>query len=87
MKPALAVQAIFAFVSSWNNFFIPALLLSSRSKQTVPIMIGLLRSMDDRTDLGMIYMMILFGVIPPVIIYLFLSRFIIRGVTFGSVKG
>ena len=43
--------------------------------------------MDDRTDLGMIYMMILFGVIPPVIIYLFLSRFIIRGVTFGSVKG
>ena len=27
MKPALAVQAIFSFVASWNNYFIPALVL------------------------------------------------------------
>ncbi|MDD4000990.1 MAG: carbohydrate ABC transporter permease [Bacilli bacterium] len=87
MKPALAVQAIFAFVSSWNNYFLPSILLTARDKKTVPILIGLLRSMDDRTDLGMIYMMILIGVIPAIIIYLFLSRFIIKGVTFGSVKG
>jgi multiple sugar transport system permease protein len=87
MKPALAVQAIFAFVSSWNNYFIPSLLLKDKSRLTVPILIGLLRSMDDKTDLGMIYMMILIGVIPLILIYLFLSRFIIRGVTFGSVKG
>lgn len=87
MRPALAVQAIFAFVSSWNNYFIPSLLLKAKGKYTVPILIGLLRSMDDKTDLGMIYMMILIGVIPLILIYLFLSRFIIRGVTFGSVKG
>jgi multiple sugar transport system permease protein len=86
MKPALAVQAIFAFVSSWNNYFLPSILLTDRDKKTVPILIGLLRSMDDKTDLGMIYMMILIGVIPSIIIYLFLSRFIIKGVTFG-VKG
>ncbi|HHZ11824.1 MAG TPA: carbohydrate ABC transporter permease [Acholeplasmataceae bacterium] len=87
MRPALAVQAIFAFVSSWNNYFIPALLLTSREKKTVPILIGLLRSMDDKTDLGMIYLMVLIGVAPLIIMYLLLSRFIIKGVTIGSVKG
>ena len=40
MKPAIAVQAIFSFVSSWNNYFIPALLLDKAEMKTVPIMIA-----------------------------------------------
>ena len=40
MKPALAVQAIFVFVSNWNNFFMPALVLSSNDKKTLPILIA-----------------------------------------------
>ena len=35
MKPALAVQAIFSFVSSWNNYFIPALVLDTADKKTL----------------------------------------------------
>lgn len=33
MKPAIAVQAIFGFVSSWNNYFTPALILQSDNKR------------------------------------------------------
>ena len=39
MKPAMAVQAIFTFVGSWNNYFVPALVIQSKDKMTVPIII------------------------------------------------
>lgn len=89
LKPALAVQMIFAFVSSWNNFFTPALIISKKEKSTVPIMLALLRSeMNSRNgDLGEIYMFILLSIIPVVLVYIALSKFIIKGVTMGGVKG
>ena len=40
MKPAISVQMIFTFVTSWNNYFIPALVLHSDDKKTLPILIG-----------------------------------------------
>lgn len=43
MKPAIAVQAIFTFVGSWNNYFVPALIIQSKDKMTVPILIATLR--------------------------------------------
>ena len=46
MKPAMAVQAIFSFVTAWNNYFMPALLLESKTKKTLPILIAELRSAD-----------------------------------------
>ena len=88
MKPAIAVQMIFSFVESWNNYFIPALLLDKAEMKTVPIMIAQLRSADySKFDMGKVYMFILLAILPVLIVYLFLSKFIIRGVTAGSVKG
>jgi len=46
MKPAIAVQMIFSFVGSWNNYFMPSLLLNDLQKKTVPVMIATLRSAD-----------------------------------------
>ena len=46
MKPAIAVQAIFTFVGSWNNYFVPALIIQSKNKMTVPILIATLRGAD-----------------------------------------
>ena len=46
MKPAIAVQAIFTFVGSWNNYFTPALIIQSKNKMTVPILIATLRGAD-----------------------------------------
>ncbi len=88
MKPAMAVQAIFTFVGSWNNYFVPALVIQSKDKMTVPILIALLRGADYMNrDMGKIYMMILVAIVPIIIVYLCLSKYIIAGVTLGGVKG
>lgn len=88
MKPAIAVQAIFTFVSSWNNYFLPALLLDSKSKLTMPILIAQLRSADFmKFDMGQVYLLIALAILPVAIVYLLLSKFIVRGVALGSVKG
>ena len=88
MKPAIAVQMIFSFVSSWNNYFIPALLLDKKEMKTVPIMIAQLRSADySKFDMGKVYMFILLAILPVMVVYIILSKSIIKGVTAGSVKG
>ena len=88
LKPAIAVQMIFSFVTSWNNYFIPALLLDKAEMKTVPIMIAQLRSADySKFDMGKVYMFILLSILPVLIIYVILSKSIIKGVTSGSVKG
>ena len=88
MKPALAVQLIFSFVASWNNLYLPTLILTDKSKRTLPAMLSLLRSADfSKMDMGLIYMAIFVSVFPVMVVYAFLSKSIIKGVTSGSVKG
>lgn len=86
VKPAMAVQAIFAFVGSWNNYFMPALILEK--KKTLPILIAALRSADyAKFDMGKVYVLLAITIFPLIIVYLFLSKFIIRGIALGGVKG
>ena len=88
LKPALAVQLIFSFVQSWNNYFLPSLLLTKAEMKTVPIMIAQLRSADySKFDMGKVYMFILLAILPVLVVYIILSKSIIKGVTAGSVKG
>ena len=88
MKPALAVQFIFSFVASWNNLYMPSLLLSDKDKKTLPIMISELQTTSwGSKDLGVVYMAIFLAILPVVIVYIIMSKSIIKGVTAGSVKG
>lgn len=88
MKPAIALQCIFGFVASWNNYFTPSLVLTDADKKTLPLWIAYLRGADfTKFDMGQLYMMIAFSILPVVIVYLILSKFIVQGVTLGSVKG
>ncbi|MBP3234531.1 MAG: carbohydrate ABC transporter permease [Eubacterium sp.] len=88
MKPAIAVQAIFSFVTSWNNYFTPALVLKSDNKKTLPILIALLRSADFlKFDMGQVYMFIALAILPVIIVYLFMAKNIVAGMTVGAVKG
>ena len=88
MKPAISVQAIFTFVSSWNNYFQPALILKKDKVKTLPIIIAQLRSADWlKFDMGQVYVTIVFSIFPVIIVYLFLSKYIVQGVAAGSVKG
>ena len=88
MKPAISVQAIFTFVSNWNNYFTPALILHTDTKKTLPILIAQLRSADWlKFDMGQVYVMIAFSIFPVIVVYLILSKYIVGGVAVGAVKG
>lgn len=87
MKPAIATQAIFSFVGSWNNLFTPMVILSKKENYTMPMMVSLLKGDIYKTEYGSVYMGLTLTVLPLIIVYIFLSKYIIAGVALGSVKG
>ncbi len=88
MKPAFAVQMIFTFVTNWNNYFMPRLIIDDKSKYTVPLVLSAMRNAGPlESDAGLFNLYIVIAILPVVIVYLCLSKFIIRGVALGSVKG
>lgn len=86
LKPALATMGIFTFVGSWNNFLTPLMLISTQEKYTLPMLVQLLKADIYRTELGGIYLGVTMTIIPLLIIYLILSKYIIAGVALGGVK-
>lgn len=87
MKPAVATQAIFQFIAQWNNLFTPTIMLTTDSKKTLPMFVQLLSSNQFRTDYGVVYVGLFVTIIPLVIIYFILSKYIVAGVALGGVKG
>lgn len=88
-KPAFAVQAIFAFVANWNNYYTPSMLLLSGKleQRTMPMMVAAILGNDKLTDYGVNYLAVALSILPVVIVYLLLSKFIVKGVALGAVKG
>lgn len=89
LKPAFAVQAIFAFVTNWNNFYTPSILLTNNklNMKTMPMMVQAVMAMQKSVDNGINYLVVMLSILPVVIVYLCLSKFIVRGVALGAVKG
>ncbi len=87
MKPAIATQAIFAFVASWNNLFMPTVLIQDMGKYTMPMMISLMKGDFYKTNYGAVYLGLSMTVLPLFVVYFALSKYIIAGVSLGSVKG
>ncbi|MBP1533172.1 MAG: carbohydrate ABC transporter permease [Ruminococcus sp.] len=86
MKPAMATQAIFGFVTSWNQLFLPQILLTRQELFTMPLMVSLLNGDIYRTEYGAIYLGLLLTVLPLMIVYFILSKYIVEGVALGGVK-
>ena len=86
MKPAMATQAIFAFVSKWNELFLPMILITDKEKYTMPVMVAQLNGDIYRTEHGAIYLGLTLTVLPLFIVYFLLSKYIIAGVALGGVK-
>lgn len=88
MKPAFAVQAIFAFIQKWNDYYNQSLVLVSSKKNqlTMPMMVQGVIAIDRNADYGANYTAIFLSIIPVVVIYIVLSKFIIGGVAAGGVK-
>lgn len=87
LKPALATQAIFQFIAQWNNLFTPSILLTTESKKTLPLFVQMLTTDQFRVDFGVVYMGLFITVIPLIVAYLILSKYIVAGVSLGGVKG
>ena len=87
VKPAMATQAIFCFVNSWNRLFEPMILLTDKEMYTMPIMVSLLKGDAYKTAYGAIYLALALSVLPLFIVYFALSKYIIAGVALGGVKG
>jgi ABC-type glycerol-3-phosphate transport system permease component len=87
MTPAMATMSIFAFVTSWNNFLMPLILINDTEKYTLPMLIQLLKTDMYRTEFGSMYLGISLSIAPLLIMYFILSKYIIRGVTAGGIKG
>lgn len=87
MKPAMATQAIFTFVTSWNQIFLPSILLTKNTMYTMPLMVSQLKGDIYKVEYGAVYLGLTLSVLPLFAIYFALSRYIIAGVALGSVKG
>jgi len=86
VKPALATLAIFSFVGSWSDFLWPLIILKDPLKYTLPVGIAYLAGTFS-ANWRLIAAGSLISIIPIVIIFLFLQKFFIGGITEGAVKG
>jgi raffinose/stachyose/melibiose transport system permease protein len=86
MRPALAAVAVLTMVASWNNFFLPLLVLNSEQLYTLPLGIQQFQGQFG-TDWGRVLAFVTLALIPTIAFYLLAERQIIAGLTAGAVKG
>ncbi|WNF38528.1 carbohydrate ABC transporter permease [Bacillaceae bacterium IKA-2] len=86
IMPAVATMAIFTFIGSWNNYILPLVVLFSPEKYTLPVMMGALRGSQVAQNLGAMYLGIAISVVPIMIAFLFLAKYIIGSISAGAVK-
>ena len=87
MKPAMATQGIFSFVGTWNQLFLPSILLTNNELYTLPLMVSQLKGDIYKVEYGAVYLGLTLSVLPLFVIYFALSKYIIAGVALGGVKG
>jgi multiple sugar transport system permease protein len=82
----LAVVGIFTFITTWNNFLWPLLMLNTEEMRTLPIALASFQSRNE-TDYGLLMAGGVIMAIPMFIIFLIFQRYFLQGVTFGALKG
>jgi multiple sugar transport system permease protein len=82
-SPGLATMAIFTFVASWNNFFMPFLLLNKEEMYTLPMQVQFFGFSGGG---GLTYLGIAITIVPLLVFYGLVSKYILAGVTMGSIK-
>ena len=86
--PGVVTVALFAFLVSWNEFFIPLLLLNDGSNFTLSVMLVNIRSgAYGSIDWGLLQAGTTVAILPCLVLYLVLQRFYIGGLTEGALRG
>ena len=88
LAPATITMGIFSFIASWNNYLSPMLIMKSRNKYTLPVMIRIVESAEQYTvNYGAVYFVITITVLPILLVFVIFSKKIIGGLVAGSIKG
>jgi multiple sugar transport system permease protein len=85
ITPGVATMAIFNFVSSWNNYMGPLIIMTDNRRYTMPVMIAMIRGLY-MSNYGAMYLAIAISIVPIIIVYVVFSKYIINGLTAGSDK-
>jgi multiple sugar transport system permease protein len=88
VRPALATLGTFTFISSWNAFLWPLLVITNRDMMTVPLGLNSLRLFAaQQVNLNLLMAGTVLSVVPTLIIFIFLQRYFIRGIALTGLKG
>ncbi len=88
MSPGVATMAIFTFIGSWNNFLMPRVIISSKEKETLPVVISSLKALKIwHQNQGAIYLGFAVSIVPIVIVFIFASKYLIESIGAGAIKG
>lgn len=85
LKPTIATVAIIDAMAFWNDYLLPSLVLAKKELYTLPIATQAFYGTYS-TDIGLVLAALLLAMLPILILYLFLQRYIVEGVTSGAVK-
>ena len=85
IKPGVMTMCIFNFVACWINYIEPLIIMADNDMYTLPVMISMIKGLY-LSNYGAMYLAIAISVIPIIIVFCFLSKYIINGLTVGSDK-
>lgn len=86
IKPGVGALAIFTFISSWNDYFMQLIMLSSTKNLTISLGIAKMQA-ENSTDFGLIMAGAAFAAVPIIIVFLIFQKYFTKGITMGAVKG
>ena len=87
LQPTYVTTAILEVMWIWNDYLLPYLVLNLKKFKTIPIAIQYLKGGYGTVDMGAMMAMLVLSILPIVILYLFLQKYIIKGIVAGAVKG
>ncbi len=86
-KPSIALVAIMAFLNSWNDYFRALIFISDYNKMTIPVGIQLLKGFMGGGSVSIILAGVMMTIIPPLIVFVFGQKNIMKGIRVGGTKG
>ncbi|MBQ8506622.1 MAG: carbohydrate ABC transporter permease [Clostridia bacterium] len=87
LQPTYVTTAILETMWIWNDYLLPYLVLDLRKYKTIPIAIQYLKGGYGSVDMGAMMAMLVLSILPIIILYLALQKYIIKGIVAGAVKG